>query len=118
MKFFYLRKGSHPCYRGMAINYTSGEPTKNGQRCTYSHIRYVARTIICRTRVEEGVSDVGDLVSDADGVDVASIGGPTAINCASGFSTALTRRFLGCGSGDWSGVISGDLSGDCNHSRI
>ena len=48
-----------------------------------------------------GVSDVSVL----DGVDVAGIDGPTAIICASGFSTALTRRFLCCGSGDWSGVF-------------
>jgi hypothetical protein len=46
------------------------------------------------------------------GVDVAGIGGPTAIICASGFRTALKRRFLGCGSGAWSGVVSGDFSGD------
>ena len=56
-----------------------------------------------------GVSDVEVVVS---GVDVAGIGGPTAIICASGFSTALKRRFLGCGSGAWSGVVSGDCSGD------
>ena len=43
------------------------------------------------------------VVSVSDGVDVARIGGPTAIICTSDFSTALARRFLGCGSGDWSG---------------
>ena len=58
-----------------------------------------------------GVSDVEVVVS---GVDVAGIGGPTAIICASGFSTAVKRRFLGCGSGAWSGVVSGDFSGDCS----
>ena len=56
-----------------------------------------------------GLSDV-EVVSVADGVDVASIGGPKAIICASGFSTALTRRFLCCDSGDWSGDCSGDVS--------
>jgi hypothetical protein len=46
---------------------------------------------ICRTGVEVGVSDVEVVVS---GVDVAGIGEPTAIICASGFSTAVKRRFL------------------------
>jgi hypothetical protein len=61
-----------------------------------------------------GLSDVEVVVSVADGVDVASISGPTAIICASGFSNALTLRFLGCLSSDWSGVVSGVVSGDCS----
>ena len=65
-----------------------------------------------------GVSDVEVVVSVVDGVDVAGIGGPTAIICASGFSIALTRRFLGCGSGDWSGVVFGDFSGKVSDVRV
>jgi hypothetical protein len=37
-----------------------------------------------------GVSDVEVVVSVVDGVDVAGIGGPTAIICASGFRIVST----------------------------